>query len=169
MKEDKNEEICWNKIDLEKANFILQQSEKCLNAALNNTDSLDKKSFAILSGSLFFASALIIIILTKNFNLSDVLSLILLIAGFAGASILCLLSLQTKTIELIGNKPLEMLKFKHSGYDYTYLVCCEAQSNESKINKALEVNILKGNKINQALKLIQSTLIIALVLFIIPL
>lgn len=163
------DKIDWDKIDLEKIKFILEQSEKCLNAALNNTDSLDRKAFTVLGGSLSFASALIALILTKEFCLSNLLILILLIAGFVGSSIYSMFALETKTIELIGNKPMEMLKPKHSGYDQKYLICCEAQSNESKINKAIEVNSIKGKEINRAIKLIQSTLVIVIALFAITL
>jgi hypothetical protein len=146
--------IDWEKIDLDKIKFILEQSEKCLNGALNNTDNLDKKAFTILAGSLSFVSALIVLILTKEFYF-----LIILIVGFIISSIYSMSALKTNEIYLIGSEPMEMLKLKHSGYDQKYLISCEAISNQMKIGRAIEVNKEKGDKINKATKVIQIALI----------
>ena len=166
-----SDEVNWGKVYLDKIKFILEQSEKCLVASLESGDTLDRKAFTLLAGSLSFCSVFIAIIITKAsdspFSLPKLMILIMMITGFVGASMYCLRVLEAKVVELIGNNPMEMLKEKYSGHDQKYLLCCHARSYESKIEISVRNNANKAKNLNSAIRLIQSTLVIAIGLLVI--
>lgn len=157
-----SEKINWDLITQDKAEFILSQSEKCLESSLQNTDSIDRKAFIILAGLFSFISAMIILSLTKDINIVNLLIIVFMLIGFGISSAFCLRSLEIKTIYLIGNTPNNLLRTKHSGHDYLRLLQCELLSNEAKILKSTSVNEMKGDKLNNAIKGIQFTLAISI-------
>jgi hypothetical protein len=148
--------INCDQIDLNKIDFIFKQAEKCLVASQINTDSLDKKAFIIIVGSLSFISALIILMLTKEFEFSS----LILLMGFIIGSGFAMHSLVANSVHLIGNKPMEMLKPKYSSYSLEYLMICEVLSIEIKIDSTIKVNLTKAKSIKYSINIILLTLVI---------
>lgn len=75
-------------------------------------------------------------------------------------------SLAAKSVDLIGNKPMEMLKPKYSSYSLEYLMICEVESIEIKIDSTIKINLIKAKSINNSIKTILLTLVIASLLII---
>lgn len=152
-------EIDWNKIDLEKANFIFQEGEKLMRTLSASYDSLDNKSALI---GTFLAASLGVLFGIFNFgDASYQWLLIVLIGGFWIALAILSIAYKTTKFPTIGTSPEELLKVKYNSEDLRFLICGQLQTYSTRIAKAKEINATKGRLINIALTIISISYLVS--------
>tara|TARA_Y100000385_G_C12984613_1_gene590038 strand:- start:10 stop:549 length:540 start_codon:yes stop_codon:yes gene_type:complete len=161
---DKLESINWDKIDKEKADFILNEAEKAMINVSENNKILDTKSehlrnfyMAILSGIFVIYS----IFNDKIFNKSHYILSVIGI-GVAFSLIVLLWSYKTKKFPIMGTSPQELLKEKYNEYDITYLINSQLQTYSTRIKEAKIINNKKGFLINTSIVSVAATFLVAL-------
>jgi hypothetical protein len=152
-------EIDWNKIDLEKANFILQEGEKLMRTVLANYDSLDNKSALIRT--FLTASLTALFGILKFGDASYQKPLIGLIIAFCIALAILSLCYISERFPTIGTSPEELLKAKYNSEDLRFLICCQLQTYSTRIAKAKSINETKGLFINIALVIISLSFLLS--------
>ena len=153
------DEIDWSKIDLEKANFILQEGEKLMRIVSVNYDSLDNKSALIRT---FLATSLTALFGILKFGDASYQSLMItLISGFCFALAILSITYKTERFPTIGTSPEELLKAKYNAEDLRFLICCQLQTYSTRIAKAKEINAVKGLFINIALAIISVSFLVS--------
>lgn len=152
-------EIDWNKIDLEKANFILQEGEKLMRTVSANYDSLDNKSALIRT---FLAASLTALFGILKFGDASYQGLlIVLISGFCVALAILSITYKTEKFPTIGTSPEELLKAKYNSEDLRFLICGQLQTYSTRIAKAKKINATKGLFINIALAIISISFLVS--------
>ena len=160
-------EIDWNKIDLEKANFIFQEGEKYMRRALESYDSLDNKSASIRT---FLAASLGALFVIFNLGVGDASSskwpLIALFGGLCVALAILSFAHSVRKFPTIGTSPEELLKAKYNSEDLRFLICCQLQTYSTRIAKAKKINADKGRLINIALGFIAISYLVSFIMLI---
>lgn len=152
------DEIDWDKIDLDKANFILQEGEKLMRIVSANYDFLDNKSALVRT---FLAASLTALFGILKFGDSSYQGLlIVLISGFCLALAILSITYKTEKFPTIGTSPEELLKAKYNKGDLRFLICCQLQTYSTRIAKAKEINATKGLFINVALAIISVSFLV---------
>lgn len=159
------DEIDWDKIDLEKAKFILEEGEKLMKTILTNYDILDNK--IALIRTFLIASLIALLGILKFGDSSFQLMLIILIGGFCIA--LAILSLSYKAVRFptVGTSPAELLKAKYNEEDLRFLICSQLQTYSSRIINGKKVNATKGLFLNIALSIISISFLVCFFMIII--
>lgn len=149
---DHNDVIDWDKIDLDKANFILQEGEKLMQNVSQNYNYLDSKSSIIRT--FLIASLAALFGVFKFVDPSYQALIAILIGSFCLSLAVLSITYKTEKFPTIGSSPKELLKSKYSGEDLRWLICCQMQTYSSRIDKAKKINAHKGIFINIALSII---------------
>lgn len=158
--------IDWDKIDLDKANFIFQEAEKLMKNVSANYDSLDNKSALIRTFLIAALTALFGILKFGDASYQGLL--IILISGFCVALAILSLSYKTEAFPTIGTSPAELLKAKYNGDNLRFLICCQMQTYSSRIDNAKKINATKGMFINVALSVISISFLVCFLMLIKP-
>jgi hypothetical protein len=156
------DKIDWDKIDLEKANFILQEGEKLMRVVSTNYDYLDNKITLITT---FLTTSLTALFGILKFGDASYQSLLItLISGFCVALVILSIANKTERFPTIGTSPEELLKAKYNAEDLRFLICCQLQTYSTRIAKAKEINAIKGLFIDIALTIISISFFVSLFL-----
>ena len=150
------DEIDWSKIDLEKANFILQEGEKRMRTVLANNDSLDNKIALLRTFLVAFWSTIFGILKFGDSTYQGIL--IFLIIVFSLALITLCLAYEAVNTSSIGTSPEELLKAKYNSEDLRFLICSQLQTYSIRIANVKKINASKGRSINIVLIIISISL-----------
>ena len=167
---DKNQDleaIDWSKIDLEKAKFILQESEKLMCNTSQAYDVLDNK---IASMRTFIVAVLSLIFTAKSASLiSFSIEIVPIIIGMAVALLLITISYRTKLFPAIGTGPDELAKYKYNTQDLRWLICCQLQTYSIRITEGKQHNQQKGKYLNLAINILVLAFVLSATIFTLPL
>lgn len=152
------DEIDWSKIDLEKANFILQEGEKLMDNHSKSYETLDSKNSSLRTFLIASLTALFSV-----FKFSDIETkkfLIILIVGFCVALAVLTLAYRVVKFPALGTSPEELLKSKYNVGDLSFLICCQLQTYSQRISDAKRITEDKMKFFNASLYIISLSFVV---------